>query len=258
MTTLEMTVRLISIAAFLQGLEMLLAKKCWSEGGLWSWSILKKEYSGRLEKFLDFCLKPQGFQILMALQTALALINIFVGSHLINGFLFGTVFLTAVRWRGTFNGGSDYMTALVLAASFIAGFFAKDSLGQLACFAYIGIQSIMSYFVAGIAKIKQGSWHNGKALTQFLLHSNYLVDSTTKSLVNKPSFALMASIIILIFECTFPVVLLDLRLCLIYLCVGFLFHLENFFVLGLNRFVFAWLASYPAIYYISNYISENL
>lgn len=254
MKTLELITRLISFAVLLQGLEILLLRRAWSKNGAWDWDILKKEYSPKLQRYLSVFLDEKYFLILICIQILMAAINVFAAQFLLSGGLLFTTVLIAVRFRGTFNGGSDYMTTLILLAVFIAGFCPDNSLGQLACFAYIGIQTILSYFIAGLTKLKEKSWRNGQAIKQFLLHSNYPVDSNTKALIKKPFFALMASVIILIFECTFPLVLLDKRICLIYLCIGFLFHLENFFVLGLNRFVFAWLAAYPALYYLSDYI----
>lgn len=255
MKTLELITRLISFAVVLQGLEMLLIHHAWSKNGAWDWEVLKREYSPKMQKYLSGFLDEKHFLILMCVQVFLAAINMFAAHYLLSGALLFTTVLTAMRFRGTFNGGSDYMTTLVLLAVFIGGFFADNSLGQLACFAYIGIQTILSYFIAGLIKLKEKSWRDGRAIKEFLLHSNYPVDSNTKALIKKPIFAHMASIIILIFECSFPLALMDKRICLIYLCIGFLFHLENFFVLGLNRFVFAWLAAYPALYYLSDYIN---
>ncbi|MES2769489.1 MAG: hypothetical protein V4596_10125 [Bdellovibrionota bacterium] len=254
MKTLELITRLISFAVFLQGLEIILIRHAWAKNGPWDWEILRKEYSPKFQKYLSVFFDEKYFLILICIQISVAAINVFTAQLLGNGVLLFTTVLIAVRFRGTFNGGSDYMTTLILLAVFIAGFCPDDSIGQLACFAYIGIQTILSYFIAGLTKLKEKSWRNGRAIKQFLLYSNYPVDTNTKALVKKPLFALMASVIILLFECTFPLVLLDKRICLIYLCIGFLFHLENFFVLGLNRFVFAWLAAYPALYYLSDYI----
>lgn len=229
---------------------MLWIHESWSKGGVWDWEILKKEYSPKTQKILSVFLAEKSFMILMCLQVFIAAINIFDPHFLMSGVLLLCVGFTAMRWRGTFNGGSDYMTTLILLSVFVSGFFPDKSLGQLACFAYIGIQTVLSYFLSGLVKLKEKSWRKGKALKELLLYSNYIVDEKTKEVAKKPFMVLMASVIILIFECTFPLALTDHRLCMIYLSIGFLFHLENFFVLGLNRFVFAWLAAYPAINYL--------
>lgn len=258
MNTLDLTVRFISLAVFFQGIELLQSKKYWSDEGIWSWNILKQEYSGLLQRLFGFFLQQKHFSILIWIQVALSILNVFLGIPFINGILFFLILFSVIRWRGTVNGGSDYMTALILLATFIAGFFPKDSVVQIMCFTYIGVQAILSYFVAGLTKLQHRAWYTGKALKQLLLHSNYLVDTTTKSLVSRPTLAFLASFVILIFECTFPLVLVDQKICLFYLGVALLFHIENFFVLGLNRFIFAWLAAYPSIYYLAMFFSSEI
>ena len=63
--------------------------------------------------------------------------------------------------------------------------------------------------------------------------------------------AQLSSLTVLALECCFPVVLLSPTLCMIVLPVMLIFHLGNAWLFGLNRFVFAWLAAYPALVYCS-------
>lgn len=256
MKTLDIISTLISITVFYQGIEMLWIYSSWANDGVWRWEILKKDFSLKTQNFLYHFLSERRFFALVVAQVILAGINIFHPKAWILGFLLISTALTALRWRGSFNGGADYMTTVVLLGAFIASCFPEYEITQLAGFAYISVQLILSYFLAGIAKIKQEKWRDGRAVAEFAVYSYYAVDPRTKRLAKKPFYASFASKAILIFECTFPLALLDPRVCLVYLGVGFFFHLENYFALGLNRFFFAWLSAYPALYYVVTYLHE--
>jgi hypothetical protein len=56
---------------------------------------------------------------------------------------------------------------------------------------------------------------------------------------------------VILFECGFPLALLRPELSLVFLGGGLLFHLLIAYQLQLNRFFWAWLATYPAVYWAS-------
>lgn len=126
--------------------------------------------------------------------------------------------LTAVRFGGTLNGGSDYMTVVALSSLLVPW-------GQT----YLAVQLTLSYFVAGLVKLRQPDWRNGKALTRL---------TGLSALLAWP---------VLLWECTFPLAWLNHTLCLAYLGIGVVFHLANAKLLGLNRFFWIWLAAYPSL-----------
>lgn len=247
--TMQLIGQLAAFAALLQGIEILCIRSAWSDQGLWTWDILKKDYK-KTSALFGLLLNEKTYAILMMLQVGFSTLNMYFSEPLLSGFLFFTTLMTANRFRGTFNGGSDYMTALVLAAHLLMGLF-EDRYIQTGFMWYIAIQLTLSYFIAGVVKIKEKEWRSGVALTALLTRTNYIVSPKIQSLVQNKFLATFLSWAVLIFECTFPLALINSQVCAVYLAMGFLFHLGNFFVLGLNRFVFAWLAAYPALYYLS-------
>ena len=55
----------------------------------------------------------------------------------------------------------------------------------------------------------------------------------------------------LLMECTFPIVLVSgPAVASVYLLLGISFHLAISYFLGLNTFVWAWVATYPAILHV--------
>lgn len=158
-------------------------------------------------------------------------------------------------YRGAFNGGSDTMVSqlglgltVAAAAPLIPSFSAELTFAGLA---HIAVQSVLSYSIAGVIKLKERAWRDGSALRTFLSHPRYTVPRWAGGLLGDPQrstgMALAASWTVLGFECAFPLALLDSRVALGLCAVAAGFHLVNAVVLGLNRFLWVWLATYPAI-----------
>ncbi len=54
---------------------------------------------------------------------------------------------------------------------------------------------------------------------------------------------------ILVFELAFPLAFASPIACTVLLCMGAAFHVANAITFGLNRFLWAWIAAYPALLY---------
>jgi hypothetical protein len=169
----------------------------------------------RLRKIWRF---SRAFQAMLWLRLAASLLLFFTAPQALIWFLLLTTIYTAMRFGGTLNGGSDYMTVVVLSSKLVPW-------GEV----YLAVQLTLSYFVAGLVKVRQKEWRDGSALT---------------TLTGLPAWMARP---VLLWECTFPVVWLNHNLCLIYLAIGLVFHLVNARVLGLNRFFWIWLAAYPSL-----------
>lgn len=249
--------KLSAVSVFLQSLEMLFMRRGFADhGGIWSWKILKKEFESLprpIFLLFDAAFSEKGFTSLLVLRLLFAgLVLLPVFKIEIQGllmlYLFLSTVLISVRWRGTFNGGSDYMSVLVLGSTGLALMLSGHPWVVRGCAYYIAIQLILSYLFAGFCKVGKRDWWTGKALANFVLNSEYAVPQQFKRFKPDSFFFKMSSWSILIFECSFPVALLDLRICAAYLLMAGIFHLGVFYIFGLNRFFFAWVAGYPAIW----------
>lgn len=156
-----------------------------------------------------------------------------------------------LRSRGPVGGGSDSMFFQVQLGLFVASLgFAHPLLIKIGL-GWIAAQSVLSYFLAGLAKLKNVGWRNGAAL-QNLLRSDgpYVLLSGVRGLANAKPFCVLLGWGVVAFELFFPVVLiLPTEGKWVLLGLGLAFHLANAVVLGLNRFVWAWTATYPALLY---------
>ncbi|MBC7692031.1 MAG: HTTM domain-containing protein [Methylotenera sp.] len=251
---LSWTQKLIGVAVFLQTIELLQLRSKFNETGIWKWSTLQREFQifpRPVFALLDFLLGYRNFIAVLFLRLIASATVIFFPHPALFLFLLLSTVLISLRWRGTFNGGSDFMTLIVLMGVSGATVFREIPIVRLACLGYIAIQTCTSYFIAGFIKMKTSNWRRGKALPGFLnatIHDgNPLLNSISRNRV----ICLAASWAVIVFECGFPSALLNPQLCVVLIGLGFLFHLGTWIIFGLNRFLFAWMAAYPALYYCS-------
>lgn len=257
-SALLLTLKLASVATLQQSVEFLAVEPAFSERGVWRWSVLREEFAF-LPRFLrglaDLLIGDRGFSRLTRLRLLVAIF--LLGSttlpalHLARGvepafavFLFVSQILTSLRWRGTFNGGSDFMLTVIWTGICLEMIPGLAHAGLL----YIGLQVTASYFVAGVAKLSQPAWRRGEGLASFLKTSS--LHPELPSVL--PAWSLVTlSFLILAFELLFPLTWLSPELAWFGISLGFGFHLVVFKLFGLNRFVLAWSAGYPALLFCS-------
>jgi hypothetical protein len=228
--------RLVALSVALQTLELLNLRRAFAPGG--PLAILSKgDLSGPLVLQLALC----------------AWVSIVGASPLLLA-LFASYWFVIARLGGPFNGGSDALTSLSLLMLGIAALDPWQSVIMHGALAYLGVQTVFSYFVAGFAKLKEPGWRSGTALVHFASLPKYGVPARARALLAKPAGARALSWTVLLFECSFPCALLSPRSCLFYLLLGAGFHAANAQLFGLNRFLFSWLALYPLLWAMSGWL----
>lgn len=210
---------LISIAVLLQTFEMFWIKP-------WPLSTRKTEIAPLLSVFLSRS------NALLIVRLFAALSAIIWPHPLIVTVLIVTTWLVGLQWRGTFNGGSDIMTMHILIAWCVSLVFPHF---EKICLFYVAAQIILSFFIAGMSKVREQEWRNGHALKKFLSREGW--DITLRQ-------SYFIGWIVIIFEVLFP---LSLWLPMPFIVMAILFQIANVYVFGLNRFFFVWLAGYPAL-----------
>lgn len=151
------------------------------------------------------------------------------------------------RFHGPYNGGSDKMIMLALTALGLAHLW--PDWADLAV-AYLAVQVILSYLVSGWIKIVSPDWRSGRALQRVFAQSNYPASAALRGWADHPRLLLMASWSVILFELAFPLGLLRPELLYLALALAAVFHLANACLLGLNRFFWAWISTYPAVIWL--------
>ncbi|MFZ9596030.1 MAG: hypothetical protein ACO3A2_08130 [Bdellovibrionia bacterium] len=265
---------LLSLSLIQQHGESLITFPPHGKQWLWPWEILKSEFEFLpkfVQKILNLTLCDDHFRHTLQIAWVLSWVSLMNPHPLIFGSLLGLQILVLLRWRGTYNGGSDFMTLVVLSSVGLGsldsglewltlsrglqGSFQKLALGVIA------IQACSSYWISGLAKVRRKNWRTGVALRGFLKHSLYEMPAFFSpppkgdergSFFLSPKVTFLLSLGVLLLELGFPLVLISPQFLWPALVLGGVFHLGNALFLGLNRFILPWCATYPALIYFSS------
>lgn len=153
------------------------------------------------------------------------------------------------RFRGPYNGGSDRMGILILFILMLVHIM-PSRYWQEYTFAYLALQALLSYFMAGWVKVINPEWRTGKALQDVFQFSAYPVSESLRGWTNYPRLLFSMSWAVMALELLIPVLFLGHMPLMIGLALAALFHFANACLFGLNRFFWVWLAAYPSIFWL--------
>ncbi|WP_394363726.1 HTTM domain-containing protein [Flavobacterium oreochromis] len=160
-------------------------------------------------------------------------------------FFFLHIFLFLSYFR-LYSDTSDKLQFFTL-IGLIIGFSYSNYLGIL----FIALNVLVIYFFTGINKIKSKPWLNGSAIFMVMNIETYGNKKIAKFLYKKKYFQKILSWLIILFQLSFPLCLINKNFCIIYLTLGFIFHLSNMIIMKLHNFFWLFIATYPCIYYLS-------
>jgi hypothetical protein len=247
--------RLAAVGLFLAGLEYVVSPIQLSDDGMISWRVGSlrgsRLCSGRIGRVLD---------AVMAYPHVLVVVGVYAAFA---GFLI--------------VGPADYITkpwvlipvAVCVGTLFIRSNYGYDGADQLIWIVFVGlvavslidtpptrtaflwfiaVQGCLAYGVAGLAKASARGWRDGSFLVGILGTNMYGNAKLAAYLAGKPKLVTLHSRMIVLFECSFlAVLLLPMPAVLFWLGAGVAFHVANAYVMGLNTFVWAFIATYPAM-----------
>jgi hypothetical protein len=255
-----LTTLLVLIGIVLSTLEWLWISGEFAPRGLYDWKVISiARDNSTLDRSLGFFFKsPAILTCLLSVRlfTAIAVLAIPSASPILWTLLLMTHLL--VHFRTCYGlDGADQMLLIVTLALFVDAIIPDDGVRMLSL-AFIAAQSCLSYFVSGIAKLFGKTWRTGAAVREIITTRSFGVHWAARLLERFPQASVGLTYFILVFECTFPVVvLLSPPYSLAYVVVGCVFHIVNAHVMGLNMFVWAFLATYPSILFWSSRIHQD-
>ncbi len=148
--------------------------------------------------------------------------------------------------------GSDQMSQITFVASLLEKAFPHDARAREACLRFVAFQTCVSYVSAGTVKLVSPVWRDGSAVTGIFRTDAY-GDAALHGLLKRyPDLAVVLAWTVILGELSFPLVLFAPRwVAEGVLATGAVFHLANGKFMGLNRFVWAFSGTYPAVAYVS-------
>ncbi|ELZ67208.1 hypothetical protein C5B91_10440 [Haloferax sp. Atlit-10N] len=147
--------------------------------------------------------------------------------------------------------GDFQMATIVTFGVLLVTLAPQGSVLSRAAMAFVAAQAVLSYAIAGLSKAMSDEWRDGTAVLGVFATNNWGNGRVFRFLDRYPRLTQVGSWGVIAFECAFPLVLLrPIELSVGLLSLGVLFHVFNAAFMGLNGFLLAFPATYPAVLYV--------
>lgn len=265
-SALSLATKVTTVGALVSVLEELSRPNEMHDHGLFSWPIRRSGLRLLANKTLSPVLrvfehpKYQKAVALRGVAAAGALLSP-SGSWLRTASLVSlSALLLGKSYRSAYGSdGSDQMTFItttLAAAEAMPGL--RPHHRQLLA-GFLTFQSTLSYFSAGVAKLYSSPWRDGSAVKGIFRTKTYGDEDLYNFLIHQRWAAKGLSWLVIIAETTFPLVLilppLPRR---VTLGLAAVFHIGNARFMGLNRFFWAFLGTYPVVDHSADVLQSML
>jgi hypothetical protein len=249
-----------SVGALVSTLELLAARADYAPGGVFSWDLARLRLSARAgrrrRRVLD-ALFARGLTGLLVARLTLVVLLVLApaGGRLQHAGLTGLVATTLLlSWRREWgNDGSDHMSSVVLVTAFVAYGPLSDGFLETTGLVYLCVQACLAYGTAGVAKLVSPVWRSGAALGLVLDTATYGHARTAAALQRYVQIGQLMTWSVVVAELALGlglVLFLPAPWAWILLVWGASFHVAAAVMMGLNTFLPAFLATYPALVYV--------
>jgi uncharacterized membrane protein (DUF485 family) len=256
-TAIAAIIRVLALGTLLSSAEFLWHHDLLKSSGLMSWEIgrLRQPWlvKGPVAVCINHALSYPHVLWLLVIRVLLAILMLFGPARLITK-LWVVLLSTLLCWlfvlRTSYGqDGADQMSYIIYTGLAIASIAGTD-VGRAAFLWFVALQACLAYCVAGLAKAGAKGWRDGSYLIGVCETRIYGHAGFAEYLSRRPQLAKVLSCTLIVWESSFPLVLLIPRsLALGVLGAGVLFHLTNGYFMGLNTFIWSFAATYPAIIY---------
>ena len=249
--------RLLAWAELVHTLEMVINWRLYQDHDLlgWAWLQTKRGFLQRRGLFKQIFPFPN-IMVLLVLRVVAGLWlvlwptpTLFTVAAMAT--IFGTSLLLNLR-HFPFSFTAAHRMGIVISGALFCYHLSSSLLVAQATLWFLAGQVCLSYTTAGVIKLKNRSWRQGGGLAQ-VINTPMIGSPKWAAVISQRHMSWLKGInwFTLLIQCTFFLVLMiGHPFYLIYLGWGILFHLGNGFLFGLNKFVWVWPATYPAIAYI--------
>ncbi len=238
--------------------EMLVRFRVYAKEGILSWDLGRRapQIHNRpvFLRLGDFFYHDQRFKVLFAIRLVLGLglvvcgVFAYLSPPLLAAALLSS--LLVVYRAGPGQDGAFQLQMLILFVLFTCSISPWNSLPFRIGLYFLSAQLVLSYLLAGIAKLRGRTWRDGTGLVGIFGTVYHGVGWVHRILAGRRSLAKVLSWFVIGFEVLFPLVLIgNAWLVAGFLVVTTLFHLLTSFLMGLNGFFLSFAAAYPALVY---------
>jgi hypothetical protein len=263
---LQLVTLLGSVAVILSSCESISLRTHYRNQGLFSWRVHRMRsartvHSPFIRVYDQLFTYPAviyllAFRVTCCLAIPFAITHRYALASICGAIAFMSILLSI---RGTDGkNGADEMSKITFLSLMIAFFSSHPLLWKIEIFFLAG-QLCIAYVTSGYLRIQEESWRDGSALLLVFRQRTYGNKLCWTIGRRCPRAVQAASMSVLLFECTFPFTLFLPRYMLMpILAFGIAFHVANAIIIGLNTFLWAFVALYPAFLWAAMYTQQGL
>lgn len=257
MLVFKASATVLGLGQILVTLEYLAVRREFDRGGIYPWSTIRLNRRSRprwVRGPRDAAFSPPGTDILLGIRLALAVL-LAVGSSVawiagpavVAFALVLLVFNARLPWGRDSSDNMALHVTLGLSAFAMCRAFDAPSLGLYYIAAYAGL----AYCTAGITKLVEPAWRDGEALQWVMNLESFGAPWAVDVLAPRPHLRALLSRLTVLAEVGAPlVILLPAPALVVALLMALAFHLVLALTMGLNAFVWSFLATYPAVLFV--------
>lgn len=164
-----------------------------------------------------------------------------------------------VQLRSAYAGDGAQQMNLLIGVALLLGFnpWVRPLTGTV-CLFFVAAQSMLSYLASGLAKLVSPVWMRGDALLKIMATTAYGSELGFQLASFNPRITRMLCRATVVVEVAFPLLLLGPKWMIVaFFLWGISFHVANAVLMGLNTFVWSYLATYPALYFFWNCLHRS-
>jgi len=257
-TAFQWMLRVSSFSALLTSSMWLRRSRELRDGGSLGWDLLRRSGKARRRPRLASILSPlllgPRYLWLLRLRFAAAAWLVMLGTTF-PAVAFGALLLAeTVALLGRFRSGlltsdgADHME-ITIQGALLLGFGGSGLRADQTSLIFCALVVLYAYFQAGYTKLRNPSWRHGRYM--LAVANTARNPARLVRVLERSGIARIAAWGVIAWELAAPVCLLDPLVALVWLSGTLLFHLAAAYWLDLPRFLPAWGAAYPAIFWLS-------
>ncbi len=245
---------LASIAVIIDAIEIIVERHQYSSRGIYNFETLRIYRKWMMNKWIapiyNILFNYPNYIFLAFIQLVVSILMV---SHLFaNLSLWFIIIILLIlllsHLRNQYGlDGADQLQVIVF-ASLVAFYITTDPIIQKFSIFFVCFQSLLAYFIAGLAKLISPIWRGGMAITNIINTESYGNKVLAQLLIKKPLLSKMMCWGVIILESLCPILIFSgMQTTIIFIICGTIFHLSIAIFMRLNSFFWTFISTYPAL-----------
>ncbi len=255
-----LTGKLVFFCYLTQSLEIFYLSRQSSFQKIWSYANLAPDLEAGLpisSTFAKILFSNRALTKISETQIILSTLGLMFPHWIFLSLLIILQIIVGIRFRGSFNGGSDMMTFVVATGTLVA-LSSTTEKGQSLGLLYIAVHTLYSYFKSGMSKLSSTDWLHGQALPGFLKRSLFInIQKISERLGARLFLSEILCWGVIFFELFSVSLVFYQGPIYLYFTAAVIFHFVIFLIFGLNRFLWIWLSAWPATLYSLSLLNSH-